>query len=88
MNKLINRFNKINSDYETRINDLKLSMEITRKSLGAEKQIQFNEAIKKLSADKDRQIEELKLKQVDYLNRIYTLERELSTSTNHLTMQV
>ena len=64
---------------------MKQYTEQMKKTLVAEKQVYFNEAIKKLSMEKDRQIEELKLKQTEYLSRIDALEKSLNASTNKST---
>lgn len=64
---------------------MKQYTEQMKKTLVAEKQVYFNEAIKKLSMEKDRQIEELKLKQTEYLSRIDALEKSLNANTNKST---
>jgi hypothetical protein len=59
------------------IEELKASMQAMKVNMNAEKQIMFNEAIKRVAKEKDRLIEDLRARQSECLTRVSQLEEEL-----------
>lgn len=78
--KLSDEVSRSREEHEKRVSEVRQTLEQMKKSLVAEKQIQFNEAIKRVSNEKDRQIDELKTKQAELMSRVHALEKELNES--------
>lgn len=76
--KLSDEVSRSREEHEKRVSEVRQTLEQMKKSLVAEKQIQFNEAIKRVSNEKDRQIDELKTKQTELMGRVQALEKELN----------
>ena len=80
LRKLTDEVTKSRQDNERRLGEVRQTIDQMKKNLAAEKQIQFNEAIKKVSSEKDRQIDELKAKQADLMSRMQEMEKELAAN--------
>jgi hypothetical protein len=59
------------------LDELRAGMQAVKVSMNADRQIMFNEAIKRATKDKDRVIDELRLKQDEFVGRVAQLEAEL-----------
>jgi hypothetical protein len=76
--KMIEHLNTTKANHSKEIEDLKASMQTIKTNINAQKQIWFNEAIKSVTKQKEKQIEDYKIKQDDYLSKINQLEAELA----------
>ena len=81
INKLVQLVKANQTANLKQIDELKLSLKTLKNNLNAEKQIQFNEAIKKATQDKDRLIEELRSKELGYLEEIRALKAALDAKS-------
>ena len=72
---------KWQSSNQKQIESLKVAINQAKKNNNADKQIQFNEAIKRATQEKDKTIEELRLKEAAYLQKIDELKQSLEKVT-------
>lgn len=79
--QLLNHFKSCESENQKQINELKQVIETIKMSTKADKQTQFNEAIKRVTQEKDKQIEDFKQKEKQYLEQINSLQILLETAT-------
>ena len=77
LNKLLEQVKQNQLVHTKEIEELKASMQTMKTNMNAEKQIWFNEAIKRVTKDKDKLIDEMRAKQDDCYERINQLELEL-----------
>ena len=78
--KLLNHFKSCESENQKQIDELKQVIETIKMSTKADKQTQFNEAIKRVTQEKDKQIEDFKQKEKQYLEQINSLQILLETA--------
>ena len=81
-NKLLDYLKQLEIDNHKQIDDLKTTIKTVKTTTNADKQIQFNEAIKRVTQDKDKIIEEFKQKEKNYLEQINSLQQSLDAANS------
>jgi hypothetical protein len=77
VNRIVSLLKEQRASHAREIEELRASMQAMKMNMNAEKQIMFNEAIKRATKEKDRLIDELRSKQDECLTRVGQLEEEL-----------
>lgn len=79
---LLDCINKRELENQKQIDELKQTIKTVKTTSNADKQIQFNEAIKRVQQDKDKVIEDFKQKEKAYLDQISSLQAQLDAANN------
>ena len=80
--KLINLIKSNQTENLKQIEELKTNIKTIKTTMNADKQILFNEAIKKATQEKDKTIDDLRNKEASYLKQIDELKEALSKKTD------
>jgi hypothetical protein len=75
---LINSVSSVQRNNNMKLQSLNNQLVNIKTNINAEKQVQFNEAIKRSTMDKDRIIDELKTREIAHLEQIEQLKEEIS----------
>ncbi len=80
---ILDHIEQIHSQHKKNADELKATINLTKKNLNADKQKQFNEAIKRATQEKDKIIEEQRLREVAYIEKINELQALLEERSTH-----